>query len=91
VDDGEIKPRKEKLIHIRLSPRTHYRLKVWTAEKNVTIQAWVSRAIRQVLRRQRILARKAEREKVASLAEPVSDQPKDGPKDAKPEHKNGKR
>lgn len=43
---------KGKLIHIRLHPRTHMRLKVQVAESNTTIQTYANRAIRVAMRKQ---------------------------------------
>jgi len=44
------KYKRGKLIHIRLSPKIHQRLKIRVAELNTSQQAWVSRAIRRELR-----------------------------------------
>jgi predicted DNA binding CopG/RHH family protein len=51
MDAYEIsKYKRGKLIHIRLSPRTHQRLKVKAAALGMTMQRWVSRTIRKALR-----------------------------------------
>ena len=42
--------RKEKLIHIRLSPLLHTRLKMKVAELRTTIQSWTVTTIRNGLR-----------------------------------------
>jgi len=50
VDASEIKSyRRGKLIHIRLSPRTHQRLKIRVAELGTTMQRYVSRTVRRSL------------------------------------------
>ncbi len=41
--------RRGKLIHIRLSPRTHQRLKIRVAELGTTMQRYVSRTVRHSL------------------------------------------
>ena len=50
MDAYEIKQyRRGKLIHIRLSPRTHQRLKIRVAELKTTLQRFVSRTVRRAL------------------------------------------
>lgn len=50
MDAYEIKQyRRGKLIHIRLSPRTHQRLKIRVAELETTLQRFVSRTVRRAL------------------------------------------
>jgi len=50
VDASEIKKyRRGKLIHIRLSPKTHQRLKIRVAELGTTMQRYVSRTVRRSL------------------------------------------
>jgi hypothetical protein len=50
MDTFEIKKyRRGKLIHIRLSPRTHQRLKIRTAELGTNMQRFVSRTVRRAL------------------------------------------
>jgi hypothetical protein len=50
VDALEIKNyRRGKLIHIRLSPKTHQRLKIRVAELGTTMQRYVSRTVRRSL------------------------------------------
>jgi hypothetical protein len=50
VDASEIKNyRRGKLIHIRLSPKTHQRLKIRVAELDTTMQRYVSRTVRRSL------------------------------------------
>ncbi len=50
MDVFEIKKyRRGKLIHIRLSPQTHQRLKIRVAELGTTMQRYVSRTVRRSL------------------------------------------
>jgi len=42
-----------KLIHVRLSPITHHRLRIHVAQLNTTIQDYVSSTIRNALRKSR--------------------------------------
>ncbi len=50
MDASEIKSyRRGKLIHIRLSPRTHQGLKIRVAELGTTMQRYVSRTVRRSL------------------------------------------
>ncbi len=50
MDASEIKKyRRGKLIHIRLSPKTHQRLKIRVAELGTTMQRYVSRTVRRSL------------------------------------------
>jgi hypothetical protein len=43
-----------KLIHIRLILEMHQRLKVQAAQEGITVQKWVSRAIREELKRKKM-------------------------------------
>ena len=47
----KIRKRKGKLIHVRLSPKLHTRLKIRVAELQTTIQSWTVTTIRNTLRR----------------------------------------
>ena len=50
MDAFEIKKyRRGKLIHVRLSPRTHQRLRIRVAELATTMQRYVSRTVRRSL------------------------------------------
>ena len=46
--------RKEKLIHIRVSPELHTRLKMKVAELRTTIQSWTVTNIRNGLREKKV-------------------------------------
>jgi len=76
------KLKRGKLIHIRLSPKTHQRLKIRVAELNTSLQGWVSRTIRKELRPKKLLfpkPPKVEPEKPDIPVKPVSPV-RDGPK-----------
>lgn len=54
MEKVKIRKRKEKLIHIRLSPLIHTRLKIRVAELRTTIQSWTVSSIRNGLRKPKI-------------------------------------
>ena len=51
MEELRISKRKGKLIHIRLSPSTHTRLKIRVAELRTTLQSWTEKTIRNALRK----------------------------------------
>jgi len=53
MEDVIPKLKRGKLIHVRLSPVTHHKLRIHVAELNTTIQDWVTSTIRNALRKSR--------------------------------------
>ena len=54
MEKMKIRKRKGKLIHIRLSPILHTRLKIRVAELRTTIQSWTVTSIRNGLREKKV-------------------------------------
>ena len=54
MEKVKIRKRKGKLIHIRLSPILHTRLKIKVAELRTTIQSWTVISIRNALRKKKL-------------------------------------
>jgi len=89
VDASEIKKyRRGKLIHIRLSPRNHQRLKIRVAELGTTMQRFVSRTVRRALLPPK--PKSTKKPKATQDPQPKSEQTQAPEVSKKPEETKGK-